>query len=207
MDSIKKLTDLFSQFPTIGRRTASRFVFYLLSLSKEKTNELIQAIQELKNKIKLCPFCFNPYENGSNLCDICGNTARNTQLLCVVEKETDLISIEKTKRYKGLYFILASNISYLKRENFDNLKIKELKERIENPQKFGMPNANFTEIIVALNPTPEGKTISILIEKELREMAQTLNFKITHLAQGLPVGGELEYADEETLESAFEGRK
>src|SRR3989338_2117216 len=113
MDSIKKLADLFSKFPTVGKRTASRFVFYLINQPKQEVDELTLAIQELKKNIKLCNFCFNPYEpfgaaqdkSDENLCDICKDSMRNKQSLCVVEKENDLLSIENTKKYKGLYFI------------------------------------------------------------------------------------------------------
>ncbi|MEK7124075.1 MAG: toprim domain-containing protein [Patescibacteria group bacterium] len=215
MDSIKKLTDLFSAFPTIGKRTAGRFVFYLLKLPKEKIEELASAILELKNNVKLCSFCFNPHELVGELCQVCQDSGRNKKLLCLVEKEADLISIENTKRYKGLYFILGGLSSFTK-SDIDNLRIAELKERIANPQKFSLPAMpahagqagfeNFTEIIIATNPTPEGKSISILAERALKEISSP-GLKITHLAKGLPVGGELEYADEETLESAFEGRK
>ena len=195
-DSIKKLTELFRRFPTIGSRTAGRFVYYLINQPEATANELIAAIQELKNSVKLCANCFNPFESiaGSDLaiCLICQSSARSKNLLCIVEKEADLLSIEKTGRYKGLYFILGSSA-----------RLPKLQEKVKV--------TNPTEIILALNPTPEGKTLSVLVERMLKEnfKFQISNFKLklTHLAQGLPVGGELEYADEETLESAFEGRK
>lgn len=224
MDSIKKLINLFTKFPTVGPRTAQRFCFYLMKLPKEKIDELTNTIQELKNRIKFCSFCFNPYEyesssgevlkdiGESNLCPICQNSSRNRNLLCVVEKETDLISIENTKKYNGLYFILGGNVATLKKSDIENLRIEELKERVKESYRFGLPKINFTEIIIATNPTPEGKATSVLVEKALKEIPNPLAnseqpFKITHLAKGIPVGGELEYADEETLESAFEGRK
>ena len=201
-DSIKKLTDLFTKFPTIGRRTAGRFVFYLIGQSPKEIEELIGAIQELKNTIKLCSFCFQPFQHsaGQTLCGICNDPLRNKQLLCVVEKEQDLISIEATRKYKGLYFILGE-IVLSKNPNADYIRIEALKDRIQKN--------NFSEVIIALNPTPEGKSTSILIERTLKELStlKPSTFKLTHLAQGLPVGGELEYADQETLESAFEGRK
>ena len=212
-DSIKKLIELFSKFPTIGPRTAGRFVFYLMKLPKDKIDELLNSIEELKNKIKFCSFCFNPFElfdsTQDKLCLICKNPLRNRQLLCVVEKETDLISIENTKKYNGLYFILGGTIATMKKNDISSLRIQEFLDRIKTPNKF-------IEIIIATNPTPEGKATSMLIERALKELLQSQTFsakggpapgwKITHLAQGLPVGGELEYADEETLESAFEGR-
>lgn len=205
MDSIKKLTELFAKFPTVGPRTAGRFVFYLINQPKEAVQELLQTIGELKNSVALCTFCFNPHQTGQQLCEICQNTSRNRQLLCIVEKETDLLSIEKTGKYKGLYFILGGTISFKK--TIEDLRIQELKERLGNTQKFGIENLSIGEIIIATNPTPEGKATSIAIEQELKTLPQFPRLKITHLAQGLPVGGELEYADEETLQSAFEGRK
>jgi len=206
-DSIKRLADLFAKFPTIGSRTANRFVFYLIKQPKEKVDELLRAIEEVKKNIKLCQFCFNPHESEYLLCNICKNPSRNKQLLCVIEKEADLLSIEDTKRYNGFYFILGGNVSSMKISDVGSLRIQELKERAQNPQKFGLTMVNFSEIIIATNPTQEGKATSILIEKALKEISPSPAFKITRLAQGLPVGGELEYADEETLESAFEGRK
>ena len=203
--SIDKLIEIFRKFPTVSQRTAGRFVYYLMKQPKEKTDELINAIVELKSKVKLCQFCFNPFEevNGCrtpvNLCPICADAKRNKNLLCVVEKETDLISIENTRKYNGLYFILGGTLYMMRKEDFKNLKIEELKNRIKN--------GNFSEVIVALNPTPEGIATSVLVERSIKEVIPSPAFKITHLARGIPVGGELEYADEETLESAFEGRK
>lgn len=191
MDSIKKLTELFSQFPAIGKRTANRFVFYLMKLPKEKIDELANAILELKNKTKFCSSCFNPYEGESSTCEICQNNSRDKQLLCIVQKEADLASIENTKKYKGIYFVLGE-------KDTENSRIETLKLKIKNP--------DLKEVIIATNHTPEGRSASILIERIIKESSQSPSFKITHLAKGLPVGGELEYADKETLESAFEGR-
>ena len=199
MDSIDKLTEQFKKFPTVGSRTAGRFVYYLMKLPKEKTDELISAIQELKNKIKLCQSCFNPFEGDGALCQICRNSSRNKNLLCIVEKETDLLSIESTKKFNGLYFILGGTVAMMRKEDISQLRIEELKKRIAGN--------NFSEIIIALNPTPEGRTTSVLIENTIKEVIPSPAFKITHLAKGIPVGGELEYTDEETLESAIEGRK
>ena len=209
MDSIKKLTDLFARFPTIGSRTAGRFVMYLINQPESTSQELIKAIQELKQNIKLCGLCFNPFEppfvaeapqgeTQNNLCFICQNPSRQQNILCIVEKEADLASIENTKKYKGLYFILGGTLT-IRKSDGSNLRIEPLKNRIKN--------GNFSEIIVALNPTPEGRSTSVLVERAIRELPQFSSLRITHLAKGLPVGGELEYADEETLESAFMGRR
>jgi recombination protein RecR len=200
MDSIEKLTNIFRKFPTVGSRTAGRFVYYLMKLPKSSTDELISAILELKSKTKLCSMCFNPFEGEEKKCLICQNPSRNKNLLCIIEKETDLLSIENTKKYNGLYFILNGTVSLMRKNEFGELRIEALKKRVKEN--------NFSEIIIALNPTPEGRTTSVLVESAIKEsIPSSSDLKITHLAKGLPFGGELEYADEETLESAFEGRK
>ena len=197
---IRKLIDLFSKFPTVGPRTAARFVFYLLSLSEEKVKELTSEISKLKEEVKLCDSCFKSFEppssdRSSGLCEICRDPARKKELLCVVEKETDLIPIEKTKKYRGLYFILGGTISVLKKEELKKLKIKELLERVKNPE--------VKEVIIALNPTAEGEATALYLERQLKPLAK----KTTRLGRGLPVGAELEYADDETLSSALQSRR
>ena len=187
--SIQKLIDLFSRFPTVGPRTASRFVFYLIQLSEKELNEFINVITELKKNIKICSFCFNPFEaslTGKDLCPICSDLTRDKNLLCLVEKETDLKSIEKTKKYNGFYFILGQA---------DSQRLDQLIEKIKSK--------DFKEIIIAINPTTEGQSKILQIERLLKP----LNIKISRLGLGLPVGSELEYADEETLSSALESRK
>lgn len=193
---IQKLIDLFSKFPTVGPRTAARFVFYLMRLSKKEIEELIKSISDLKEKVKTCSFCFNFFEDEGKLCEICSNPSRDKSLLCVVASEIDLQAIEKTKKYNGLYFILGGTISTLKKADIEKLRIKELEERIKK-------STEIKEIILALNPTPEGQATTLYLERLLKYF----NKKITRLGRGLPVGGELEYADEETLTSALEGRR
>jgi len=194
--SIQKLIDIFSKFPTVGPRTATRFVFYLLGKKKEEVEELVVAIQDLKNNVKICSLCFNPFEKDGDFCEICSNQTRNKTLLCIVEKEIDLIAIEKTKKYNGLYFILGGTVSRLKKADIEKLRIKELEERIKK-------HPEIKEIIIAINPTAEGEATALYLERILKPY----NKKITRLGRGLPVGGELEYADEETLKSALESRK
>lgn len=196
--SIKKLIDIFSAFPTVGPRTAGRFVFYLLGLKKEEVDELVSSISDLKDKVKICSLCFNPFEsdNIGGICEICSDKTRDKGLLCIVENETDLATIEKLKKYKGLYFVLGGTVSRLKTDDVKKLRIKELEERIKKDQ-------GIKEIIIATNPTTEGESTALYLERLLKPF----NKKITLLGRGLPVGGELEYADEETLKAAFEGRK
>jgi len=205
---IQKLIDLFSKFPTIGQRTAARFVFYLIKLPNSEFENIIDSIKKMKESIKLCNFCFNPFEQeniSQTLCHICSNPARNKTLVCVVEKEADLISIEKTKKYNGLYFILGDAISLIKNSE-EKIKIKELEERIKNPNNFGV-ESKIEEIIIATNTTYEGQATSLFIERKIKALSLPYSLKITRLAKGLPTGGEIEYADEETISSAFEGRK
>lgn len=198
--SIQKLIEKFSKFPTIGPRTAARFVFYLIKLPKEEMEELIKSISELREKVKLCSFCFKPFEPSTEdpeLCEICSNPSRDKSLLGVVEKETDLETIEKTKKYRGLYFILGGTVSKLKKTDIKNLRTEELLERAKKPE--------IKEIIIAINPTPEGEATALYLERLLKNLPA--GRRITRLGRGLPVGGELEYADPETLSSALEGRK
>jgi len=217
--SIQKLIEIFSKFPTVGPRTAARFVFYLMRTKNEEIEEILNSISNLKKNVKICSFCFNPFEPSSvedeeKLCPICSNPSRDKTLLCVVTNEIDLIAIEKIKKYQGLYFILGGTVSTLKKADFEKLRIKELQERIKNqppsPAKRGEAkdegkpqHPQIKEIILALNPTAEGEATILYLERLLKP----LNKKISRLGRGLPVGGELEYADEETLGSALEGRK
>jgi recombination protein RecR len=208
--SIQKLIDLFSKFPTVGPRTASRFVFYLRNADKKEVKELLTSIINLRKNIKICSFCFNTFEGEKNLCDICSDPRINKNLLCVVEKESDLISLEKTRKYKGLYFILGGTVSKLKKEDVEKLRTKELVERIKNPAKFGITNLKIQEIILAINPTTEGEATILYLERILKPLTcgeQGRTIKTTRLGRGLPLGAELEYADEETLGSALESRK
>jgi len=194
--SIQKLIDLFSKFPTVGPRIAARFVFYLMKISKEETEGLINSISNLKKTVKICSFCFNPFEGEGELCKICADSSRDRTLLCVVEKETDLFTLEKTKKYKGLYFILGGTVSTFKKADVEKLRNKELKERIKSYPEI-------KEVIIATNPTTEGEATALYLERLLKPF----NKKTTRLGRGLPVGAELEYADEETLSSALESRR
>ena len=206
--SIQKLIDAFARLPTIGPRTAARFVFYVLKASDDEIDDLIGALQNLKKEIQLCSFCFNPFEitedeTRSRLCTICRDASRNRSLLCIVEKESDLEALEKVKEYHGLYFILGDAMNALRKDDIANLRKAELELRLKTPEKFGLPDTTFQEVIIATNPTTEGEATALYIERLLK----SLEIKTTRLGRGLPTGGELEYADEETIKSALEGRK
>ena len=194
--SIKKLIELFSKFPTVGPRTSARFVFYLMRKDNQEIEELIQAIQNIKKEVKTCFWCFNPFEGKGELCEICQNQGRDQSILCIIENETDLASIEKTKQYKGLYFILGGTVSALRKQDIKKLRIKELEQRIKD-------HSEVKEIILAINPTVDGEATTLYLERILKPF----NKKITRLGRGLPRGGELEYADEQTLKDALDRRK
>ena len=196
---IQKLIEIFCKFPTVGPRTASRFVFYLLSLSKEEVELIAEAIKNLKKQVSICSSCFNPFEkiDDYGICPICRSPKRDKTLLCLVEKKADLLVLEKTKKYNGLYFILGGLIEPLKKEQ-QSIRIEELKNRLENDK-------NLKEIILAINPTVDGEATISYLTKLIKEVAPEI--KITRLGRGLPQGGEMEYADEETLENALESRK
>jgi recombination protein RecR len=202
--SLQKLINFFSRFPGMGPKMATRFVFFLLKKSKKEIDELIESIAKLKENIKICRLCFNPFEPGeknqNDLCEVCSDKRRDKSLLCVIANETDLVAIEKTKKYKGLYFILGGTLPVLKKKNIPKT---EIEERIELLKKRIKQDKEIEEIILALNPTPEGETTALYLERVLKDEKK----KITRLGIGLPLGGELEYADEETIFRALEGRK
>jgi len=213
--TIQKLINLFSKFPTVGPRTAARFVFYLMQKPKEEIQELINSISDLKKNVKICPLCFNPYEGEESklssspfvktreaegkFCEICSHPSRDKSLLCVVANETDLQALEKTKKYQGLYFILGGTVSRLKKADIEKLRIKELQVRIKNYPEI-------KEIILAFNLTPDGEATTLYLER-LAKRFPAFKGRVTRLGRGLPIGGELEYAGEETLSSALESRR
>lgn len=194
-ESIEKLISLFTKFPGVGPRVAARFVFYILKANDDDVKIIAKAIADIKSNIKLCSSCFNPFQGESDKCSICSNSGRDTSLLCVVEKESDLEAIEKAQIYKGLYFILGGTVGNLRKEEIESIRVKELIER--------MKNSDIKELILATNLTTEGEATSLYIERTLKDM----NVPITRLGRGLPIGAELEYADEETLDQSFKGRR
>ncbi len=196
-DPIEKLTQEFAKFPNVGPKTANRFVLHLIKMPIKDIKNLLEAIIEVKKNIKTCELCSNFFisEKKDPLCSICKNPSRDKNTLCIVETETDLEALEKTKKYKGLYFILEGNLINSKKEIFQK-RIEQLEKRINNNK--------FKEIIIATNPTTEGETTRLYLERKLKNKNIP---KITHLGTGLPIGGELEYADPETLESALRGRR
>lgn len=190
--SIQRLIDELSKLPTVGPKTAERYTFYLLKQTPADLNRLSQAINELKEKTLVCANCFSMSEK--NPCEICSDTKRQTNTLCIVANFQDLIAVESTKQYNGLYFVLGGELNHLDGTGPEQLNINYLINKL-NSKKI-------TELILALSPTIEGETTAMYLSK----LAKPLNIKTTRLARGLPMGADLEYVDELTLSNAFKFR-
>ncbi len=190
--SIQNLIDYFSKLPTVGPKTAERYVFYLLRAQPEWLQGFAQSIAELKEKTTVCRTCLAIAE--SDPCPICADKKRNQAILCLVADTRDMQAIEATKQYNGLYFILGGVINTIEGIKPDQLNIKQLASRLE--QNI------IKEIILAFNPDLEGETTAMYIAKLLKPN----QIKITRLAKGLPMGADLEYADEITLSNALKYR-
>jgi len=189
---VARLVEELSRLPGIGPKTASRLTFYLLRAPKEQAKALSQAIGELRERIVTCEICYNITE--ASPCPICRDEARDRSLLCVVEEPLDVIAIERT-RYKGIYHVLGGVISPVEGIGPENLKIAQLLRRLESEP--------VEEVILATNPSLEGESTAIYI----RRLLSSSPIKVTRIAHGLPVGGDLEYADQVTLTRALEGRR
>lgn len=190
-DSIEKLIESFMVLPGVGRKTAERYVLHLLELEEENLINLAKSVIDVNEKIQRCALCHNYAE--SDKCQICMDSTRDKNQICVVSSPKEIISIEKTGEYHGLYHVLEGLISTRKGIMPDDLNINDLSERIISED---------TEIILALNATVEGETTALYIAKRFDDKAT-----VTRLAFGLPIGGHLDYADDLTLLKAFEGRK
>jgi len=193
---IEKFIEIFSKLPGVGPRQATRLAFYFINSGKDKIDETAKAINNLKS-LKLCAQCFAPHLNEGNLCDICKDPKRDKKIIAIVEKETDQMSLEKTKKFKGIYLILGELSKSGVLENIQKLRLNHLKSFIE--KELG---GKAEEIILAIDPTTYGDLNALVLAQELKSFTK----KITRLGQGLPRGGEIEFADEDTLASAFEHR-
>jgi len=202
MTPIDRLTKTFSNFPSIGKRTAGRFIFHLIKLPREQTTQFLADLVELF-KIKSCPTCFFPvFKSDQLLCEFCSDSTRHQNLICVIEKENDLLAIENTKRYKGVYHVLGGTLlSFTQEESSRGLRITELLKRIKL-LKNNLSQDQTLEIILALRPDTAGDATNLYLDKYLKP----LDIKITRLARGLPTGADLEYADEITLTEAINKR-
>ncbi len=189
--SMEKAISELSKLPGIGRKSAQRLVFFLLKLRKSEVQNLADALLAIKEKVKFCTICFNITE--VDVCSICQSEKRDRSFLCVVEEANDVLALEKTGEYRGLYHVLGGVLSPLEGVGPDDLHIRQLLPRLNGTTK---------EVIIATNPTTEGEATAIYLEKIIKPM----NIRVSRIARGLPVGGDLEYADEITLAKALEGR-
>ncbi len=189
---LSKLIEQFERLPGVGAKTAQRLAYFVLNMPQSQAEEFAKSITEAKSKIKYCSICCNFTDK--DICPICSNSARDESVICVVEDPRDSFAIENTHEYNGKYHILHGAMSPLNGIGPDQLRIKELLARLNNDV--------VKEVIMATNPTVEGETTAMYISKLLKP----LGIKVTRLAYGIPVGGDLEYADEVTLVHALEGR-
>jgi len=184
--------DELSKLPSIGKKSALRLALYLLKSQPEDVNALVKAILDLKRKIKFCKICGNI--STEDVCDICNNPKRNRSIICVVEEASDIIAIERTNEYNGLYHVLGGVLDPLKGVGIESLNFASLLERLDKE--------DIQEILLALNPDAEGETTSIYLAKQLKPK----NVKISRIARGLPIGGNIEFADEATIGRALLNR-
>jgi len=194
-DALDSLIEEFSKLPQIGRKTAQRLAMYITRQPRQEVEKFSRALLETKDKLKFCSVCCNITED--EVCRICSSSKRSLNVICVVEEPQDVFAVEKTNEFKGLYHVLHGIISPLDGIGPNDIKISELLIRLgkENGQRV-------EELILALNPTVEGETTILYLSKLLRP----LDIKITRIARGIPIGSDLEFADEVTLAKALEGR-
>ncbi len=190
---VLRLIEAFSRLPGIGPKSASRLTYYLLRSHSDETTELAEALNELREHTQFCSICFNITEDSP--CPICKSEERDRGVICIVEEPLDVMAIERTREYHGLYHVLHGVISPMDGIGPEDLRIRELVDRVEV--------GTVTEIILATNPSLEGENTAMYIQRKIAKPS----IKITRLARGLPMGGDLEYADEVTLARALEGRR
>ncbi len=190
-DSVAKLIEQFEKLPGIGHKSAQRVAFHLLNQSSDVVEHFASTMVEARKSLKFCAVCQNMSDK--DVCDICGNPARDKTVICVVEDPRDVVAMERAMEFRGLYHVLHGVISPSRGIDPDDIRLKELVSRMAG---------DVEEVIVATNPTVEGETTAMYISKLL----SPLGVKVTRIAHGLPVGGDIEYADEITLAKALQGR-
>ncbi len=191
INSLNQLIDNLAKLPGIGKKTAQRLAFFILKTERSEVMELAKALVSVKDNVKSCSVCFNITE--TDPCEVCTNPRRDKSVICVVEEPSNILTIERTNEFRGLYHVLGGALSPLTGVSPDTLKIRELISRLAG---------DVNEIILATNPTVEGEATAIYLSKTLGN----LGVKVTRIARGLPMGGDIEYADEVTLAKAFANR-
>lgn len=202
MNNIEKLTELFKEFPGIGARQAKRFVYFLMSKNPDYNQNLSKLITELKKEIAQCSECFKFFhfnQNGqSKICDICSSPNTDNSMLMVLEKDSDLESMQKSNSYHGKYFVLGGLVPIVEKNTNKKIRIDELKKKIKKP---------LNEVILAFSLSPQGDHTDFYIRSEIRELCEINNIKISSLGRGLSTGTELEYSDNDTLKNALKNRQ
>ena len=191
--SIEKLIESFEKLPSIGHKTAARLAFHILNSTDEEVNEFVSSIVGAKKNLKYCSKCYNISD--TDPCQICGNAKRDQSIICVVEDVRDIVAMERTHEFKGVYHVLHGSISPMNGVGPEDIKIKELLARLMDGQ--------VKEVILATNPRVEGEATAMYLSK----LIKPLGVSVTRIAHGIPVGGDLEYTDEITLTKALEGRR
>ena len=190
--AIEKLIEEFAKLPSVGKKTAQRLTLHVLNLPEDEVKEFAAALVQARGTIKYCSICGNFTDKDP--CAICGNPSRDSSTICVVEQPKDIMTIERVKEFNGVYHVLHGNLSPMQGRGPQDIRIRELVSRMKEEVK---------EVILATNPNIEGEATAMYISKILKP----LEVKVTRIASGIPVGGDLEYADEVTLSKALEGRK
>ena len=192
--TFQKLIEHFTNLPSVGPKMAERLVLHLFKQDKSQVEAFAKDLTELVNNLNFCRECHHIAEQGGK-CVICASRQRDRQIICVAEDPLDVISIEKTKAYNGLYYVLGGSLSVISEDEIKKLNFDHLISRVKDE--------NIKEVIIATNPTTDGDTTALYLVRLLKE----LDIKITRLGRGMPTGGDIEYADEITISSALEGRK
>ncbi len=199
MDIIDKLTEVFKEFPGIGERQARRFVYFLMGRTLAYNENLSSLISDLKKETAQCQECFRFYlvgKNKNNLCEICENTSTDSSVLMVVEKDSDLESVKKSRVYNGKYFVLGGLVPIVEKNTKSRVRIEELKQKVSSPKKV------LGEIILAFSLSPQGNYTDQYVREQLKEITEKNKIKISSLGRGLSTGTELEYSDNDTLKNA-----
>lgn len=203
MDAIDKLTEVFKEFPGIGERQARRFVYFLMSRNGNYSENLVKSILELKKDISQCRECFRFFiknKNEGNICDICASPSTDRNILMVVEKDSDLESVRKSRVYNGKYFVLGGLVQIIQKNTKNFVRVDELINALKNSQEI-------KEIILAFSLSPIGDHTDFYLRNQIKEIAEKNNIKISSLGRGLSTGTELEYSDNETLKNALKNRQ
>ncbi|MFA6089831.1 MAG: toprim domain-containing protein [Candidatus Woesearchaeota archaeon] len=205
MDTIEKLAELFKEFPGIGERQAKRFVYFLMFKNSGYTDNLSKLITELKKEVSQCSECFRFFlkkDNKNKVCDICSDINIDNSTIMIVEKDSDLESIRKSKIYHGKYFVLGGLVPIVEKNTKSRVRVEELISKIKKDSKDGLE-----EIILAFSLSPQGDHTDFYIRNQIKDICEQSNIKISSLGRGLSTGTELEYSDNETIKNALKNRQ